>query len=107
MAKERFGADGEFYRHVGTQVRRLRMKAGLKQDDLATRVDMSRASIANVEAGKQAVPLHQFAAIAEALGTDVGSLLPPKAEGHGVFVSFSADAPPAVMEFLQNIRDTP
>lgn len=107
MAKARSGAEGEFYRHVGAQVRRLRMEAGVKQDDLAARVDMSRASIANFEAGKQAVPLHQFAAIAEALGTEVGSLLPLRAKAHKAFVSVSTDAPTAVVEFLQHIRNAP
>lgn len=107
MAKARPGAEGEFYRHVGAQVRRLRTRAGLKQGDLAARVGMSRASIANVEAGRQAVPLHQFAAIAEALSTEVGSLLPPNGKPSSIFVSFSADAPPAVVEFLRRIRSAP
>jgi transcriptional regulator with XRE-family HTH domain len=76
MTKTRVGAEGDLYRHVGHQVRRLREGANLKQEELSVRVGISRASIANVEAGRQAVPLHILLAIARTLETGLESLLP-------------------------------
>lgn len=106
MAKARTGADGSFYRHVGGQVRRLREDAGMKQDELAARVGLSRASIANVEAGKQAVPLHLFAAITEALGTDVAHLLPARSHGEGDR-KLRPDIPSVVRIFFEDVVARP
>lgn len=103
MAKARTGADGAFYRHVGGQVRLLREGAGLKQDELAARVGLSRASVANVEAGKQAVPLHLFAAISEALGADMARLLPPPGARTGADVKLRPDTPSVVRAFVEDV----
>lgn len=106
MAKARTGADGSFYRHVGGQVRRLREGAGMKQDELAVRVGLSRASIANVEAGKQAVPLHLFAAITEALGADVAHLLPASSHGNDDR-KLRPDVPSVVRLFFEDVVARP
>lgn len=103
MAKARTGADGSFYRHVGEQVRRLREGAGLKQEELAARVGLSRASIANVEAGKQAVPLHLFAAITEALGAELAHLLPSTSSPRGRGTKLRSDVPPVVRMFFEDV----
>lgn len=103
MAKARTGADGAFYRHVGGQVRVLRESAGLKQDELAARVGLSRASVANVEAGKQAVPLHLFAAISEALGADMAQLLPFAGSWAGGDVKLGPDTPSVVRAFVEDV----
>lgn len=103
MAKTRTGADGSFYRHVGGQVRRLREGAGLRQEELAARVGLSRASIANVEAGKQAVPLHLFAAITEALGVEMAHLLPPTRSPRGEGTKLRSDVPPVVRMFFEDV----
>ena len=103
MAKARPGAAGAFYRHVGEQVRRLREDAGLRGNELAARVGLSRASIANLEAGKQAVPLHTFAAIAQVLGADVAALLPrPGAMALGD-VTVAPDTPAVVRAFVEDV----
>ena len=48
----------------------------LSQQDLATRIGISRTSIVNIEAGRQHSPLHVVVQIAEVLSTDVASLIP-------------------------------
>lgn len=65
-----------FYRAVGRRVRTARTGADLTQDELAEAVDLSRSSIANLEAGRQRIPLHLFAVIAEKLAVPISDLLP-------------------------------
>jgi transcriptional regulator with XRE-family HTH domain len=64
-----------FYREFGN---RLRDARGLRtQQDIATKVGMSRAAIANIELGRQRVPLHMIAKFARALEVPQEALLPP------------------------------
>lgn len=67
-----------FYRGVGRRVRMARTGANLTQDELAEAVDLTRSSIANLEAGRQRIPLHMFAVIAERLGVQAADLLPDR-----------------------------
>lgn len=65
------------YREVGQRIRRFRKGAGRTQHQLADQIGVSRASIANIEAGRQNFMLHYVYAIAEALELDTPiSLLP-------------------------------
>lgn len=52
----------------GRNVRDLRLRRGLTQDQLATTIGLSRASIANIEQGRQQVLLDHAWSIARALG---------------------------------------
>ena len=65
-----------FYVAVGKKVRAARDELGLSQTALADRIGFKRASIANLEAGRQRIALHLFVLIAQALGVEPGSLLP-------------------------------
>lgn len=64
-----------FYRGFGERVRRARGR-DLTQEELAGRVKLSRTSIANIEAGRQRVPLHMIYTFAQALGVAPEALLP-------------------------------
>ena len=101
MTKTRVGLEGDLYRHVGNQIRRLREGAGLKQEDLSVRVGISRASIANVEAGRQAVPLHILLAIARTLESDLASLLPARSTTRRF--PEPEHVPPSVKEFVREL----
>jgi transcriptional regulator with XRE-family HTH domain len=68
-----------FYEEVGRRLRRARLDAGLTQKELADQVELSRASIANIEAGRQQFPLHALILFARALGVKPASLLPTAA----------------------------
>lgn len=48
----------------------------MTQDDLAGKIELSRSSLANIEIGRQRLPLFSIYQIAEALGVDVMDLLP-------------------------------
>jgi transcriptional regulator with XRE-family HTH domain len=65
-----------FYEEVGRRLRRVRTEAGMTQKDLADAVDLSRASIANMEAGRQPFPAHMLFTLARALDVPVKDLLP-------------------------------
>ena len=64
------------YAIIGENVLRARKARGMKQEDLATAVGFLRTSVANIEAGKQRVPLHTLEKIAAALDVSPGELLP-------------------------------
>lgn len=63
------------YRHLGHVVRKRRRFLGLTQQHLATAMGWTRASIANIEGGKQRVMLHDLPALARALKIHVSELL--------------------------------
>ncbi|MRG94625.1 helix-turn-helix domain-containing protein [Polyangium spumosum] len=70
-----------FYAEVGRRLHALRTAAGMTQDALGARLQppMTRASIANIETGKQRLLAKTLVDLAEALGKDVTALLPQKA----------------------------
>lgn len=68
----------ELERHVGEQVRTLRLRANITQDDLARQADVSTSTVRNLEAGRGA-SLATLAKVVRALGRDewLDSLAPP------------------------------
>lgn len=58
---------GAIYREVGAAVASRRKVLGLTQSQLADRLNTSRASVANIEVGRQKIMLHQVYALAECL----------------------------------------
>lgn len=65
-----------FYREFGALVRRRRDTLGQTQLQLASKIGLTRASIANIETGRQKVLFHQLVLIASALQLEVKDLLP-------------------------------
>lgn len=63
------------YEELGRRI--IECRGDMTQRELAEKVHISRASIANIERGNQAVSLHNLYAIAAALGIqDLRELLP-------------------------------
>ena len=76
-------ADEEaLYRTVGDRIRaaRERQPTKVSQVTLAKKLGISRASIVNIEAGRQHAPLSLLWQIAEQLETELITLIPRKAE---------------------------
>ena len=65
------------YREVGRNIRHYRAGTHRTQAQLASEIGISRASLANIEAGRQQVLLHHLYAIADALDLDSPSVLMP------------------------------
>ena len=68
------------YRHIGAVIRERRKVFRMTQDKLAKRLAISRASLANVETGRQRLLVHQLYRLAAELGLRPGDFLPPAAE---------------------------
>jgi transcriptional regulator with XRE-family HTH domain len=70
------------YRAVGERIRaaRERQTARLSQAALAEKLEVSRASIVNIEAGRQHAPLFLLWRIAEHLDVELLSLIPSTAD---------------------------
>ena len=85
-----------FYEEFGARVRAAR-GTRLSQTMLARQVGMSRGSIANIETGRQHVPLHMLLVLARELGVDAVSLLPTELAPAGAVV------PPDRLEHLHSL----
>lgn len=66
----------ELYGEIGLRVQGLRQTAGLKQQELADAASISRSGVANLETGRQAVPLIKLQYIATKLGVRLSMLMP-------------------------------
>lgn len=67
-----------FYEEFGANLRAARKRAGLTQQELAERIDLTRTSVTNIERGSQRIALHQLFELANALGDDPLDLLPAR-----------------------------
>lgn len=70
----------DIYVAVGEKVTRVRHDKKMSQIDLAAKVGMSRASIVNIEKGRQHPPLHLLWQLADALDVELFDLLPNRNE---------------------------
>lgn len=66
----------EFYGELGSRIRLRRRDAGLTQTELGEAAHLTRASVANIEAGRQKVLIHHLVALADVLNIDITTLLP-------------------------------
>jgi transcriptional regulator with XRE-family HTH domain len=64
------------YEILGSKIRKYRQKAGLSQEELGRELDLTRGSIAKMEAGSQSLYVHSLYRIAKACGVKVADLLP-------------------------------
>jgi len=68
--------EAALYRKLGELVRMHRERLGINQAHVAEQTGLSRASIANIETGRQRIPLHHLYSLARALKVDAHALLP-------------------------------
>lgn len=65
-----------FDRQVGLRLQRARKAAGMTQEEVATRIGIPRPSYANIESGRQRIPLDVLWRAAIVLQTDISKLVP-------------------------------
>lgn len=70
-------ASEPIYKLLGNQIRAQRRRREMSQLELGHALGISRPSVANMEAGRQRVPLHLLYRLARVLGTEPAALLPP------------------------------
>lgn len=64
------------YPQLGTLVSKRRTERGETQKELAGKIGISRASLANIESGRQRLLVHQLFGLAAALEVQIVELLP-------------------------------
>ena len=62
---------------LADNVRRLRLSAGLSQEELAARADLHRTYISSIERAQRNVTLENIFVLADALGTTPATLVAP------------------------------
>lgn len=67
---------GAFYEQLGVRLMQARRQRRLTQDRLAAAVRVSRTSITNIEKGRQVVPAHLLAKLAQTLNVPIADLMP-------------------------------
>jgi transcriptional regulator with XRE-family HTH domain len=66
----------DLYRYIGERIKAKRLASSLKQEDLADLVGLTRSSIAQIEAGRQAPSVYLLYQLGNALKTTLFELLP-------------------------------
>jgi DNA-binding XRE family transcriptional regulator len=66
----------DLYRVIGEQIKAKRRENFLKQENLAAKVELTRSSIAQIEAGKQAPSIFLLYQLCDALKISVFDILP-------------------------------
>ncbi|MBY3621310.1 hypothetical protein CA600_22695 [Paenibacillus sp. VTT E-133280] len=64
-----------WYKIIGGNIRSSRVTRGITQKDLGLKLNISRPSIANIEAGRQRIQVHFLFQLAEALDTSIQDLI--------------------------------
>jgi transcriptional regulator with XRE-family HTH domain len=87
---------GAFYEQLGLSLMKARRQRRLTQGRLAAAVSVSRTSITNIEKGRQVVPAHLLAKLAQTLNVPIADLVPANDgvdPGDGVDLQLSALKP--------------
>jgi transcriptional regulator with XRE-family HTH domain len=102
MGRKTTGEDVQaVYREIGANIREIREKKPLKQQDLADIVALTRTSITNIESGRQKVLVHTLLNVARALEVPVQRLLPkPPVELETGYIPGSSEFSPEAVAFL-------
>jgi transcriptional regulator with XRE-family HTH domain len=64
------------FKILGERIRKKRLDVGLNQEDVAKEIGMGRASVSNIEVGRQQAPLSVLYEISRLFKTDIQLLLP-------------------------------
>lgn len=65
----------KLHRWFGGNVRRLRMEKGWSQEELGDKLSLTRASISNIELGRQTVTLETFVTLSRCLRVSLDELV--------------------------------
>lgn len=95
------------YNLIGEGVRQQRIRVGMTQAQLADAVGVLRTSIANIEAGRQKLPLHLLYKLCLELGVEVADILPQNtAVSQPTTIHTDGapqEVPPKAAEFLKQL----
>lgn len=64
----------DYYKKVGKNIRKIRLKKEMKQTELASKCDFERQNMQRIEAGRTNITLKNLLIISEALEVDITEL---------------------------------
>jgi transcriptional regulator with XRE-family HTH domain len=92
---------------VGALIRAERMRAGLKQEELATALGIDRTTLSRYEAGSRSIPIGVLIQIAYMLRAPLSELVPGAQPIEQAWGEASAPLPPGVETIAQTIAQRP
>lgn len=66
----------QIYKHIGCSIASVRKRCNFTQEELSDKIGISRATLANIEVGRQRICAHYLMLIAANLGVPITDLLP-------------------------------
>jgi transcriptional regulator with XRE-family HTH domain len=78
------------YKEIGRNIRTRRRQIDVSQDHVALQLGISRATLANIETGRQRVLVHQLYGIARALRVKPSDLLPPPSPDKATYLTLES-----------------
>lgn len=72
------------YVSLGKKIKSKRTELGINQSQVANQLNVSRATISNIEVGRHQIPLHLLYNLTEILSVDISHLLPNNEEVIGL-----------------------
>ena len=93
----------QLYENIGSKIKEARQLRGVTQSELAKRLQLTRSSVANIEAGRQRVMIHWVMQIAEELDMPLLRLLvPPRDPDMSGLVAELDGQPESTFEFVKS-----
>lgn len=95
------------YEILGARIKTRREELGLRQEDLAASIGLSRTSVTNIERGRQRLFLDQFAEICRVLQITPFEIYPGQVEltSHSVPSQSTIEQPESVRKFLAELPE--
>jgi transcriptional regulator with XRE-family HTH domain len=81
---------------IGTRLRQYRRLRGLSLQDLSSKIDVSTATLSNLERGRMALDVERLLALSSALSVDYSELVPRGGSAHFEIIRRSALKTPAL-----------
>ncbi len=76
LVEQEVQMDGTLEEIIAYNVTRLRKIKGWNQEDLSERIDLSRASISNIEVGRHSITMKNLEKLCEVFGCSSSDILP-------------------------------
>ena len=92
---------------VGAAIRAGRLRAGIKQEELAEAIGLDRTTLSRYEAGNRSVPIGALLQIAYVLRAPPSALIPGARAMEAAWAASTDHQPPAVQEIAQALSAHP
>lgn len=100
-------AEEQLFQYIGQRLRERRQAIDVTQADLAQRLGILRSSLANIESGRQRVPLITLYRLCFELNSDLTSMLPSvdTIVPRNTIVVTPESAPPKTLAIINRLLD--